>query len=471
MTVSVGVEVAADSIRAVVRGRGPRGHGDRLRVPVSVAVTAAGEPLLESVHPGPAARAGMYRDFVERVGDPVPVIGTDGVPRLGADLLALTVAAVVWQVTHGVEPDTLVITHPAAWSRYEVSVLRSALSTTWLDTTPISLLSAPVAAVVSAEDAGAAGPGEAVLVVDIGGGSTELAVVLGGTGRARRIAATGSTDELGDAVLDRRLATRLAGDLAGRFPELDPRSPAHLPALRELVAAAHRARTALVHDPSADVELRLPSGQDRVRVVRDEFEALVTDAVSAGVSSVTRLLREAYSNGVTVAAILVTGNSADMPLLAEQMSTRSDVPMLIAPDPEWTTVDGAVAAATRAAATLAADARPTARPAPRPAPASRPLPTPAPAPGPAVAAASNRVVAPAPVRPRRAVAETPGPRVAPTGTVDGRHAEPATRRPSIRTSLAGAAAGLAMLVAGTTIGQSGGGGPAGHVALGGHGRR
>jgi hypothetical protein len=443
MTVSVGVEVAADSIRAVVRGRGSRGFLDRLRVPAAVTVTAAGQPLLESVHPGPAARAGAYRDFVERVGDPVPLIGTDGVPRLGADLVALTVAAVVWQATRGVEPDTLVITHPATWGHYEMSVLRSALTTTWLEAIPTSLLSAPVAAVLSAQEAGAAGPGDAVLVVDIGGDATELAVVLAGTGRARAVTATGRTEELGDAVLDRCLAARMAGDLAGRFPELDPRSPTHLPALRELVAVAHRARAALVRDPAAEVELRLPSGRDRVRVMRDEFESLASDAMSAGVSSVTRTLREASSKGVTVAAILATGNSADTPLWAELLSRRTDISLLVAPEPEWTTANGAATAAV-----LAAGARPPMRPAPRPTAPSPAAPVPRP------------VTTPAPV-----VARAPVPDDTPTPT------PPRTRRPPIRTALAGAAAGLAMLVAGTTIGQAGGPGPAGHVASGGHGHR
>jgi hypothetical protein len=464
MTVSVGVEVAADSIRAVVRGRGSQGQGDRLRVPVSVAVTAAGEPLLESIHPGPAARAGAYRDFVERVGDPVPVIGTDGVPRLGADLLALTVAAVVWRATLGVEPDTLVIAHPATWGRYEMSVLRSALSTTWLDSVPTSLVSAPVAAAVSAEEAGAAGPGDALLVADIGGGSTELAVLLGGAGRARRVAATGSTDELGDTVLDRRLAARLAADLAGRFPELDPRAPAHPPALRELVAVARRARAALVRNPSAEVEVRLPSGHDRVRVVRDEFESLVTDAVSAGASSVTRLLREANSNGVTVAAILVTGESADTPLLTEMLSTRTDIPLLIAPDPEWTTANGAVATAAATGAVVApAVGRPTVQPRHLAGPVPRSARVPVPVAG--LTPAPQRAEAPAPTR--QTIGAAPGPRPALAGADERRGERQAgTRRPSLRTALAGAAAGLAVLVAGTAIGQAGDAGPVGHVALG-----
>jgi hypothetical protein len=173
-------------------------------------------------------------------------------------------------------------------------------------------------------------------------------------------------------------------------------------------------------------------------------------------------LREASSNGVEVAAILVTGESADTPLLTEMLSTRTDITLLIAPDPEWTTANGA---ATVAATVAAARPAPVRTPVPsvaRPAPVARPVPVARPAPvtrPPAVVAAPRPVTA-APVL---GVAALPG------GHSDG--AGRPRGRSSLRTALVGAAAGLAVLVAGgTAVGQAGAG-PLGHSALGGHGHR
>ncbi|MDT7560549.1 MAG: hypothetical protein QOI68_5019, partial [Pseudonocardiales bacterium] len=333
MTLSVGIALASDLVRAVTPGGAP----DRFAVPPVVRVPRSGRPVVGAGEPADGVGA-VYRDFTGRVGDPVPVIGSDGTARLGADLVALTVAGLL---AHGSAPAHLAIAHPAAWGRYELSVLHSALTTTAAGDVPISLVSAPVAAVASAESAGAVHPGEAVLVADIGSGDTELAVLTDGADRSRLLVATSRVEDLGGAVLDRALAAYVLEQLRGRIAGLDQADPANHAALRELVARCRLARADLARRPATVVDVRLPGGEERVRVIRTELESLIAGPISAAVSAIARMSGESEAKGIPIAAVLLTGESARTPLLTEQLSARIRARVLVSPDAEWTAAVGA----------------------------------------------------------------------------------------------------------------------------------
>jgi molecular chaperone DnaK (HSP70) len=259
----------------------------------------------------------------------VPVIGADGAPRFGADLMALAAAGLLHHATRGLAPDQLMITYPAAWGRYQTSILHSALTATWLNGIPTGFVSSPVATAEAAEAVGAIRPGETVLAVDVGGRRTDLAVVAGGVGQARRVVVRSDTDELGAVLLDRALAAHIAAH-AG------PAEPTDLDALRALVDRARRARMELVRQPSTVVDVPLPTGTERVRVVRGEFDALISDSISAGVAAIAHILAEAQGNGAGVTSVLLTGEASRTPLLAERLSTRIRPGALFPADPEWT---------------------------------------------------------------------------------------------------------------------------------------
>jgi len=341
MTLSAGIALGDDSLRAVALGRA--GGPDRLSVPPALWRSRSGGLVVGA---DPAGAGAVYRDFADRVGDPVPVIGSDGTARFGADLVALTAAGLLHRATQGLAPDQLVITYPAAWGRYEVSMLHSALGATWVNGIPAAFVSSPVATAVSAESAGALRAGEAALVVDIGGRRTDLALV-GGAGRARRVVTRSGTDELGSTLLDRSLAAHIVAQSA--IPEPDPAEPGGLAALRDAVERAGLARAELMHQPATVVEVCLPAGTERVRVIRSELDALISGPISAGVAAIAHMLAEAHHNGTQVAAVLLTGEAVRTPLLTELLSARIQPRALFPPDPEWTVAGAAADIAVRRA--------------------------------------------------------------------------------------------------------------------------
>jgi hypothetical protein len=455
MTLSVGIELTAGSLRAVPLG-GPADGPARLAVPPALVVRPSGRLVIGAVGQVSTGGGELYRDFGDRVGDPVPVIGSEGGARFGADLAALTISGLLWQVTRGARANQLVIAHPAGWGRYHTSVLRSALTATWAESVRTRLVSGAVAAATSAERANAIRPGDPVLVADIGDDRTELTLVLGGGDHRRHVGSTVTIDELGATLLDRALAEHIVTQLPERW---DATHPAGRSALRGLVALARAARRELIDQPATVVPVRLPSGVDRVRVVRGEFDSLIEEPISCATSAIFRMLREARADGIDVAAVLLTGEPARTPLLAEQLSDHVTV---IPPDPEWTIarcaaeMAGAYASAVPIVPATRAPAVPAASTAPRAAGSVRSVDPLAPLPAWADRAAATRVA------PRSGARRTARPPAADIGR----------SRSRFRDAAVSAAAGVALLAAGgVAVGHHAGapGAHHGHPASYGHG--
>jgi hypothetical protein len=257
-----------------------------------------------------------FADFTDRVGDPVPLIGSDGTARLGADLVAVAVA----RLSAG--SDRMSIAHPAAWGAYQAGVLRSALSCTDAQGRRLTLVSRPVAAL-----AGAGRHDGVAIVVDIDRRGSEISLVVPG-----RVARTRTTELFGTEAVDRALAGHAMSALD---------RPLDREARRELLIGCARARAALAERPDAMIAVRLRTEMVRLRVVRDEFEALIGDAVAGLVADVARLCREA---DVEAPPILLVGALARTPLLVEMLGARVPGEVVVPADPEWTITRGALIA-------------------------------------------------------------------------------------------------------------------------------
>ena len=106
-----------DSVGAVVTGADtPLSPSDRVSVPAAL-VIAPGVGALVGAQAERFTASGsgaVFRDFIGRVGDPVPVVGSDGSARLGADLVAMTIGGVLRGCAAGSDLAHLAIAHPSA---------------------------------------------------------------------------------------------------------------------------------------------------------------------------------------------------------------------------------------------------------------------------------------------------------------------------------------------------------------------
>lgn len=343
MGLCVGVALGGDSVSAVVASEDTRlSAADRVSVPaLLVIVPGVGALVGPQAERFVASGAGaVFRDFADRVGDPVPVVGSDGSSRLGADLVALTIGGVLRGHAAGSELAHLAIAHPSNWRPYEISVLRSALTCTEVEGVPTSLVSSPIAAVIAAVGAGMMNSSETVIVADICSQGTEVALVTGVANHMGRLVATSHTDDLGSASLDRALAKHVLEQVRGQLPASDVQNLANRTIVQDVVAASRLARQDLVRHTSTVVEVRLPAYSVPVRIVRAEFEALAREPIHAGLSSIAHLMDHAHDNGIEVSAIVLTGEVARTPLLTELISAQWSTRVLILPSPEWATASG-----------------------------------------------------------------------------------------------------------------------------------
>jgi molecular chaperone DnaK (HSP70) len=285
----------------------------------------------------------VFRDFTGRVGDPVPVVGSDGSIRLGADLVAMTIGAILRGFAAGSTIAQLAIAHPSGWGAYEKSILHSALTCTEAEGVPTSLVSSPTATVTAAVAAGVINSSETVIVADIGTEGTEVALVTGAENHVGRVATTWRTDDLGSAGLDRALARFVIEQVRGHLRAGDLTDSVK----RAVVADCRRAREDLIRDTSTVVDVHLPTRRVPVRIVRAEFEALAREPIRAGLSAIAHLMAKARENGDEVDAVVLTGEMARTPLIAELISAQWPIRLVIPPSPKWATASGAAAIAAR----------------------------------------------------------------------------------------------------------------------------
>jgi hypothetical protein len=347
----VGVELGGHSIGAVVTSVDtPGSPADRMSVP-SVVVTAPGMGTLVGAQAEQFAASGVggvFRDFYGRVGDPVPVIGSDGSARLGADLVAMAVGGLLRR-TAGSDVAQLVIAHPSGWGSYETSVLHSALTCTEAEGVPTSMVSIPVATVTAAIAAGAMSCSETVIVADFGEHGTDVSLVTGARDRVGQLEATSRTDELGSAALDHALAKHVLDQVHGHLTDSDRADPAYRATVRDVVTACRRARQDLVQRTSAVVDVCFCTQHIPVRIVRSEFDELARKAIDAGISTIARIIRQACEDGIELNAILLTGEASRTPLLTELISAQWSGRLIIPPYGEWAAATGAAYIAARRA--------------------------------------------------------------------------------------------------------------------------
>jgi molecular chaperone DnaK (HSP70) len=343
MSLCVGVVVGADSVSAVVGSPATLvSTPDRVSVPALLVIAPEVGALVgpQAVRVATSGAGAVFRDFTGRVGDPVPVVGSDGTARLGADLVAMTIGEVLHLCAPGSDLAHLAIAHPAGWGPYEMSILRSALTCAGAEGVPTSLVSSPIAVVTAAVAAGTMNFSETVVVADIGDQGTEVALITGAENHIGRLDATSRTDDLGSAALDRALARHVLEQVRGDLPAADLHDPTNRDIVRDVVAACRRAREDLVRHPSAVVDVCLPAHRVPVRVVRTEFESLAHEPIRAGLSAISHLMDQARENGIEVDAIVLTGEVARTPMLTELISAQWPTRVIIPSFPEWATASG-----------------------------------------------------------------------------------------------------------------------------------
>ena len=175
MADGVGLSIGATNLTAVAVGRAA--------VTRSAVVTLYPDKVLEVGVPSENPRLNsderglVISDFVDRVGDPVGIVASDGSVHRGEVLLADALDAMLYEVTNGSgTADPIAVTYPAHWRASTVDALRSALAELPALRSTVLISDATAAVTALRDDPGLPASG-LVALCDFGGSGTSISLV------------------------------------------------------------------------------------------------------------------------------------------------------------------------------------------------------------------------------------------------------------------------------------------------------
>jgi molecular chaperone DnaK len=300
-----------------------------------------GADALNRMPPDPGR---LVRQFKRRIGDETPLriggtamMASDVAARFVAGLLDVVVARV------GGRPSRVALTHPAGWGPHRLTTLRAALAAHGAG--DVLFLPEPQAAALAFAASERLEPGSAIAVYDLGAGSFDAAVVrMIGPDRFVLLGRPESI-ELGLLDFDEAVFEHVRSALGQAWDSLDPADPAVLAAVTRLRCDCITAKEALSADTDVSIPVVLPGIDTRVRLTRPEFEDMIRPAVAETVDVLERAIGSAGLAAGELAAVLMVGGSARIPLVTQEVSARLGRPVSTPADPKGILAAGAALAA------------------------------------------------------------------------------------------------------------------------------
>ena len=277
--------------------------------------------------------------FVERVGDPVPLVAPDGTKHRSEELLADALGAMAHAVTAGVPVSDTAVTVPAHWRASVVDTLRRNLRG------KLPVISDATAA-LTALRANPGLPTHGVIVLcDLGGSGTSITLA----NAARDFSPFGETvrfpDFSGDQI-DQALLTHVVAGLVDAS-DADPSGTAMVGSLVRLRDECRRAKERLSESTATAVVADLPDHRVDIRVTRTEVEDLMAAPLSEFLAVLDETLERYGVPAASVSAVATVGGGARIPLITQRLSAHLRAPVVTTLHPQLTAAEGAALIARR----------------------------------------------------------------------------------------------------------------------------
>ncbi|OBK75719.1 Hsp70 family protein, partial [Mycobacterium sp. 1274761.0] len=276
--------------------------------------------------------------FVERVGDPVPLVAADGSSHRGEAVLADALDAMARTVDGGAP---VAIAVPAHWGPAALGALRGALRTKpnlAPGGVPATLIPDSVAALSALQSAPGL-PAGVVALLDLGGSGTSITLAdanatpapIGDTVRYAEF----SGHHVDQAVLNHVLAGVAAAD------DADPAGTAAVGSLARLRDDSRLAKERLSSDTATVVPVDLPGFRSDVRLTRTELESLIAAPLAGLLAAVRETLERNNIQAADLAAVATVGGGAGIPLVTQRLSEEFRVPVITTPHSQLNVAAGA----------------------------------------------------------------------------------------------------------------------------------
>jgi hypothetical protein len=298
-----------------------------------------GVPAEFSANPSSHQPGMVLSGFVERVGDPVPLVAADGSPHRGEQVLVEALDAMARTVGGGAP---IAIAVPAHWGAATVGALRGALRAR-PSLAPDGVVPALVPDSVAALSALQSAPGlpssGVVVLCDFGGSGTSVTLADAGANFDTIGETVRYPDFSGDQI-DQALLNHVMAGIA-EASDSDPASTAAVGSLARLRNDCKLAKEQLSAGTAAAVHADLPGFASDVRVTRTELEQLIAEPLNGLLDTVEDTLQRNNIAASAVAAVATVGGGANIPLVTQQLSTRLRAPVVTTPQSQSSVAAGA----------------------------------------------------------------------------------------------------------------------------------
>jgi Hsp70 protein len=283
--------------------------------------------------------------FVERVGDPVPLIAEDGSAHSAERVLVEALDAMARTVGGG---SPVAIAVPAHWGPPMVGALRAALRdkpNLAPNGVPAALVPDSVAALTALQTAPGLPTGGVVALVDFGGSGTSITLADANANLAPIGETVRYTDFSGDQI-DQAVLNHVIAGIADANNS-DPAGTAAVGSLTRLRDESRQAKERLSADTATVVPVDLPGFRSDVRLTRTELENLIDQPLAGLLSDVEETLQRNKIARSSLAAVATVGGGAGIPLITERLSGQFRVPVITTPQSQLNVAAGAALIADR----------------------------------------------------------------------------------------------------------------------------
>ncbi len=282
----------------------------------------------------------LIREFKRSIGDEVPLM-VGGQSIRAEQLYARTVASVIEIVTEreGVQPEAVILTHPAMWGPHRIGLVRAALDA--IGVGAVEFITEPEAAARQYEAARALDDGQTLAVYDLGGGTFDCVILRKQDDAFELMSAPIGLDNLGGADFDDAVLRHVLHAADVPADVLADASPDARIALSQLRRECVDAKEALSFDSDVVVPVLLTAGRSSVRLTRAEFEDMIDGSVEQTIDALEDALDAADVTPEQLESVLLIGGSSRIPLVTQRLSERLDRPTAIDADPKSSIALGA----------------------------------------------------------------------------------------------------------------------------------
>lgn len=278
----------------------------------------------------------VLRGFVERVGDPSPLVAADGTKYLGQALTIEALEAMARTVGYGT-PITVAV--PAYWSQNQVAALRQELfaqpDLAAKGGTP-TLVSDATAAMAALATQPGFPQGGVVALCDFGAGGTSITLANAG-GNFDQVGNTVRYSELSGDDIDQLILNHLLTVAPGADNTDVSVTATSMGSVTRMLGSCRAAKEQLSATTVASIATGNPGGAQHLS--RSDLEQLLSTPLDRFIGAVGEVLQR---NGIgQLAAVAAVGGGANIPLVSRRLSERLQVPVLTAPQPLFTAAVGA----------------------------------------------------------------------------------------------------------------------------------